>query len=245
MPLAAARHLFRWLRPNAFALILRGLHSDAFSSFPSHVLFMGWWRQVRGRGQCPRTTSQPERPGASRHVGEPRDCQTYAYARKIHAGRPRGQCFPTHPSLCPYEAARLVVAPRAAAHARPTRTPAHQPEALVLALGDGANRSRAANASSLFFYSRRAPLNGRVALFCLFSPPKEGGQPRRTQGPAGRRPLRHRSASSPGDHRRHGYDGGFALRAPCLGFFGFPSRSQPRPKKFRHSPPEWPPEHGS
>jgi hypothetical protein len=95
----AARYLFRWLRPNAFALILRGLHSDAFSSFPSHVLFMGWRRQVRGRGQCPRTTSQPERPGASRHVGEPRDCQTYASAKKIHVGSPRGQCFSCS-SLC-------------------------------------------------------------------------------------------------------------------------------------------------
>ena len=155
VPVAAARYLFWLLRSNALLSNCAGFTLTRSPRFPSHVLFMGWWRQVRGRGQCPRKTSQPERPGASRIVVEVHDYQTYAIARKIHAGRPRGQCFPTHSSLYPYEAARLVVAPRAAAHARLTRTPARQPEAFVLPLGDGANRSRAANASSLCVDSRQ------------------------------------------------------------------------------------------
>ena len=88
-------------RVNSFASMPRGLHSDALSSF---FVAYALCRVVTPRceaGDNVQGTSQPERPGAARHAGEPYDGPTYAHARKIHAGRPRGQCFPTHPSCVP------------------------------------------------------------------------------------------------------------------------------------------------
>ena len=132
------------------------------------------------------------------------------------------------PPVCPYGAARHVVAPALALSDAPTRTPAHPHEALTPSLGDGENHSWASNASSSFVIRERAPLTGRVALFCLLSPQNDGEQPRRTHEPARWQTRRCRGGLVPGDHRRHGCRGGSSFAYPMFGRCSAPPREASR-----------------